>query len=120
MESFINPYIYVGTSVRKEEIIDLVSTALRIPSKVVKSKNKLDILVDARSIILNEFKRKYPVKIESIKKLTGLTQDRSTLSIHYNSYDNRYKFNKDFRDNVERYKNYLKEINVNYETYKII
>lgn len=118
MESFINIHSYIGTFVRKEEVMEIVCKALDIPIQLINARTQTEKTVNARLIAAYELYRN-KTTISDIPSILGVNRKRAGISIMLKKYDERYHYNYKFREHVDIYKRYLKENNIN-ENYEII
>lgn len=107
---------YVGTVITKQEILSIVASLLNVPISVVINKNNKDVFVDARLITVNEIRKRSNYSVEEILSDLNFKVKRPSITIGLGKFQDRYKFNKEFKDKVDAVKNYLESINVNERT----
>lgn len=118
MESLINIHSYIGTFVRKEEVMEIVCNALNIPIQLINAKTQSEKIINARLIAAYELYRNN-IAISDIPHILGINKKRSGISIMLKKYEERYNYNLKFKEHVDIYKEYLKNNNIN-ENYEII
>lgn len=118
MESVINIYSYIGTFIRKEEVMEIVCDALNIPIQLINAKTQSEKIINARLIAAYELYRNN-IAISDIPSILGINKKRSGISIMLKKYNERYRYNSKFKEHVDIYKEYLKNNNIN-ENYEII
>lgn len=118
MESVINIYSYIGTLIRKEEVMEIVCDALNIPIQLINAKTQNEKMINARLIAAYELYRNN-IAISDIPSILGINKKRSGISIMLKKYDEKYIYNYIFREHVDTYKEYLKSNNIN-ENYEIV
>lgn len=119
MESFINPIYYVGQTITKSELLNIVSNLLNIPPQLIRAKNNKPQFVDARIILVNEIRNRSSYSIEDIITDLNIEIKRSAITLGVGKFKDKYNYDKEFKDKVDKIRTYLQEINVNEKT-KII
>lgn len=119
MESYINPYSYVGTILTKYDLINLVCEAILIPVNQL-HRDRSDMAVDTRLIISYYLVNNGGISINQLPNELGSKVQRSTLNSQLLKFDERYKYNSYFRNRFDRVRKKLKKLNIDEKNFKIV